>query len=156
MIKISKIFILCSYLVYIYLVHIYFIFIIYMQLNNFNLDENKSNQKNIINIGNSLETTDNATQIANQVTTQTVSQDGGGRAPSSLIQLAISSIPPVNPRFFDLMNGIVDNTVPVPANELVPQLLQRVGGGEDKYKMKYLKYKQKYIDLKNQLFMRNR
>jgi hypothetical protein len=134
-----------------------------MQLNNFNLDENKSNQKNIINIGNSLETTDdttdttdNATQIANQVTTQTVSQAGGGRAPSSLIQLAISSIPPVNPRFFDLMNGIIDNTVPVPANELVPQLLQRVGGGEDKYKMKYLKYKQKYNQLKADLLLRNR
>ena len=126
-----------------------------MQLNNLNLDENKSNIKNIINIGNSLETTTDATQIANQVTTQTISQDGGARAPSSLIQLAISSIPPVDPRFFDLMNGVVDNTVPVPANELVPQLLQRVGGGEDRYKMKYLKYKQKYIDLKNQLFMRN-
>ena len=125
-----------------------------MQLNNFNSDENKSNQKNIINIGNSLETTDNATQIANQVTTQTISQDGSGRAPSSLIQLAISSIPPVNPRFFDLMNGIIDNTVPVPANELVPQLLQRVGGGGDKYKMKYLKYKQKYNQLKADLLLR--
>jgi hypothetical protein len=131
-----------------------------MQPNNFNSDEYKSNLKNIINIGNSLETsddsTDNATQIANQITTQTVSQAGGGRAPSSLIQLAISSIPPVDPKFFDLMNGIVDNTVPVPANELVPQLLQRVGGGEDKYKMKYLKYKIKYTHLKNELFNRNR
>jgi len=127
-----------------------------MQLNNFNSDEYKSNQKNIINIGNSLETSDDTTDsaiYANQITTQTVSQAGGGRAPSSLIQLAISSIPPVNPRFFDLINGIIDNTVPVPANELVPQLLQRVGGGggKDKYKMKYLKYKQKYIDLKRQI-----
>ena len=130
-----------------------------MQSNNFNSSENKSNNKNIINISNLLETSDYDPLIANQITTQT-NQDGGGRAPSSLIQLAISSMPPIDPRFFDVINGIVDNTAPVPANELVPQLLQRVGGGEtldtQKYKMKYLKYKKKYIDLKNQLSFRNR
>jgi len=125
-----------------------------MQPNNFS--SNKINQKNIINIGNSLESSDHDPQIINQISSQTVDQVGGARAPSSLIQLAISSIPPVDPRFFDLINGVVDNTAPVPANELVPQLLQRIGGGEDKYKMKYLKYKQKYNQLKADLLLRNR
>ena len=88
------------------------------------------------------------------------SNQTGGKAisPSTLVQLAVSSLPPINPNFFNVINGVVDANAPVPANDMVPSLLGQVGktiekfigGGEDPYKAKYLKYKQKYIALKAQ------
>lgn len=63
----------------------------------------------------------------------------GGTSPSTLVQLAVSSLPPVDPKFFDLVNSVVDTSVPVPAN-IIPNMI----GGTDYYK-KYLKYKAKYI-----------
>jgi hypothetical protein len=88
-----------------------------------------------------------------------VNQTGGKAiSPSTLVQLAVSSLPPINPNFFNVINGVVDPNAPVPANDMVPSLLGQVGktiekfigGGEDPYKAKYLKYKQKYIALKAQ------
>jgi len=65
----------------------------------------------------------------------------GGTSPSTLVQLAVSSLPPVDPKFFDLVNSVVDTSVPVPAND-IPKMI----GGTDYYK-KYLKYKSKYITM---------
>ena len=86
------------------------------------------------------------------------SNQTGGKAisPSTLVQLAVSSIPPINPNFFNMINSVVDKSAPVPANEMVPSLLGQVGktvekffgAGEDPYKAKYLKYKTKYLKLK--------
>jgi hypothetical protein len=88
------------------------------------------------------------------------SNQTGGKAisPSTLVQLAVSSVPPINPNFFNMINGVVDGSAPVPANDMVPSLLGQVGktiekfigGGEDPYKAKYLKYKAKYLQLKEQ------
>jgi len=63
----------------------------------------------------------------------------GGTSPSTLVQLAVSSLPPIDPKFFDLVNSVVDTSVPMPANN-IPNMI----GGTDYYK-KYLKYKTKYI-----------
>jgi len=65
----------------------------------------------------------------------------GGTSPSTLVQLAVSSVPPVDPRFFNLVDSVVDTSVPVPAND-IPNMT-----GGDYYK-KYLKYKSKYLSLK--------
>ena len=91
--------------------------------------------------------------------TNLVNQTGGKAiSPSTLVQLAVSSLPPIDPKFFNTIDNIIDNTAPVAANGMIPSLIGQVGktvekfigGGEDPYKAKYLKYKQKYIDLKNQ------
>jgi len=83
-------------------------------------------------------------------------QIGSGTSPSTLIQLGISSLPPIDPSFFNIVDGIKDITVPVPSNDLVPKLYGVVkqtienffSGGEDPYKIKYFKYKSKYLQLK--------
>jgi len=67
----------------------------------------------------------------------------GGTSPSTLVQLAVSSVPPVDPRFFNLVDSVVDTSVPVPAND-VPNMM-----GGNNYYAKYLKYKGKYLDLKS-------
>jgi hypothetical protein len=89
-------------------------------------------------------------------------QGGWARSPSTLVQLAVSSLPPIDPKFFNVIDGVVDKSAPVAANDMVPSLLGQVGktvekfftGGqmndatEDPYKAKYLKYKAKYLKLK--------
>ena len=65
----------------------------------------------------------------------------GGTSPSTLVQLAVSSLPPVDPRFFNLVDSVVDTSVPVPAND-VPNMM-----GGNNYYTKYLKYKAKYTNL---------
>ena len=86
-------------------------------------------------------------------------QTGGwARSPATLVQLGISSLPPIDPRFFNAIDGAIDKSAPVPANDLVPNLLGKVGkvvekfmtGGNDPYKAKYLKYKAKYLKLKGE------
>jgi hypothetical protein len=88
------------------------------------------------------------------------SNQTGGKAisPSTLVQLANSSLPPIDPRFFNTIDNIIDKNAPIASNGMIPSLLGQVGktiekffigGNEDPYKKKYLKYKQKYIDLKN-------
>jgi len=89
---------------------------------------------------------------------------GWARSPSTLVQLAISSVPPVDPKFFDVIDGVIDKTAPVPSNQLIPGVMEKIGntlesfltGGneekrEDKYYKKYLKYKAKYLKLKEEL-----
>jgi hypothetical protein len=70
----------------------------------------------------------------------------GGKAmsPSTLIQLATTSVPPINPSFYDTINETIVTDVPQPANQY--GLLQN---GGDKYYKKYLKYKAKYLKLKS-------
>jgi hypothetical protein len=65
----------------------------------------------------------------------------GGTSPSTLVQLAVSSLPPVDPGFFNLVDSVVDTSVPVPAND-VPNMM-----GGNNYYTKYLKYKAKYTNL---------
>jgi hypothetical protein len=71
----------------------------------------------------------------------------GGTSPSTLVQLAVGSVPPIDPQFFDLINNFVDTSVPVPANEMMR--------GGDYYREKYLKYKQKYLSLRRKMLLRN-
>jgi len=71
----------------------------------------------------------------------------GGTSPSTLVQLAVGSVPPVDPQFFDLIDSVVDTSVPVPANGMMR--------GGDYYRGKYLKYKQKYLSLKRKMLLRN-
>ena len=71
----------------------------------------------------------------------------GGTSPSTLVQLAVGTVPPIDQIFFDLIDSVVDSSVPVPAN-------QSMRGG-DHYREKYLKYKAKYLALKKQVFSRN-
>ena len=66
----------------------------------------------------------------------------GGTSPSTLVQLAVSSVPPIDPQFFNLVDSVVDTSVPVPAND-IPNMI-----GGDYYYKKYLKYKAKYLSLK--------
>ena len=44
------------------------------------------------------------------------SQLGKGMSPSTLIQLATTSVPPVPPSFYNTINEVVSSDVPVPAN----------------------------------------
>jgi hypothetical protein len=44
------------------------------------------------------------------------SQLGQGMSPSTLIQLATTSVPPVPPIFYNTMNEVVSQDVPLPAN----------------------------------------
>jgi hypothetical protein len=44
------------------------------------------------------------------------SQLGNGMSPSTLIQLATTSVPPVPPSFYNTINEIVSSDVPLPAN----------------------------------------
>ncbi len=98
-----------------------------------------------------------------------ISYTGGwARSPSTLVQLAISSVPPVDPKFFDVIDGVIDKTAPVPSNGLLPQLVENVGqsiekfftGGkekkDEKYYKKYLKYKSKYLKLKEKINKKNK
>jgi|UniRef100_A0A6C0GZP9 hypothetical protein len=88
-------------------------------------------------------------------------QNGGwARSPATLVQLAVGSVPRIDPKFFDLVNGVVDNNIPVPANQMVSNLVEVTskaaekfftGGNDEKYKQKYLKYKSKYLNLKKQM-----
>jgi len=71
----------------------------------------------------------------------------GGTSPSTLVQLAVGSVPPVDPQFFDLIDSVIDTSVPMPANEMMR--------GGDYYYVKYLKYKAKYLALRKQVFSRN-
>jgi len=64
----------------------------------------------------------------------------GGTSPSTLVQLAVSSVPPIDPRFFDLVNSVVDTSVPVPAND-IPKMI----GGTDYYK-KYMFWENYYYN----------
>jgi len=92
-----------------------------------------------------------------------ISYTGGwARSPSTLVQLAVGSVPPVDPKFFNIIDGIIDGSVPVPSNQLMPQIVSQVekfftGGNqhEDKYYDKYIKYKNKYQQLKNKLHNKN-
>ena len=43
-------------------------------------------------------------------------QFGRGMSPSTLIQLATTSVPPVPPSFYNTINEVVSTDVPVPAN----------------------------------------
>ena len=79
---------------------------------------------------------------------------GSGTSPSTLIQLSAASLPPIDPSFYQNINQIVDTNVPVPANEMVPMSRGQLGGGY--YYNKYMKYKKKYIHLKNELLFINR
>lgn len=80
-----------------------------------------------------------------------IHQSGGwARSPSTLVQLAIGSVPPVDPSFFNTIDGVVDTNVPVPSNQMTVSNIGQVGGVED-YKEKYLKYKAKYLSLKKKL-----
>jgi hypothetical protein len=45
-----------------------------------------------------------------------VSQLGNGMSPSTLIQLAATSVPPVPPSFYNTISEVVSSDVPVPAN----------------------------------------
>jgi hypothetical protein len=45
------------------------------------------------------------------------SQLGKGMSPSTLIQLATTSVPPINPNFYNTINQSPMSDVPVPANE---------------------------------------
>ena len=74
----------------------------------------------------------------------------GGTSPSTLVQLAVSSVPPIDPRFFDLVNSVVDTSVPVPSNA-VPNMM-----GGNNYYAKYLKYKHKYLSLKKDIYSARR
>jgi len=47
------------------------------------------------------------------------SQLGKGMSPSTLIQLATTSVPPVPPSFYNTMNEVVSTDVPVPANAYI-------------------------------------
>jgi len=50
------------------------------------------------------------------------SQLGQGMSPSTLIQLATTSVPPVPPSFYNTINEVVSQDVPLPANAfLFPQ-----------------------------------
>jgi len=71
---------------------------------------------------------------------------GSGTSPSTLIQLSVAALPPINPSFYQNMNQIADVNAPVPANELVPMNRGQLGG--DPYYKKYMKYKAKYLRLK--------
>ena len=71
---------------------------------------------------------------------------GSARSPSTLIQLSVASLPPINPSFYDNINQVADVNAPVPANELVPMNRGQLGG--DPYYKKYMKYKLKYLRLK--------
>ena len=44
------------------------------------------------------------------------SQLGSGMSPSTLIQLAASSVPPVPPSFYNAISEVVSSDIPVPAN----------------------------------------
>lgn len=78
-------------------------------------------------------------------------QSGGwARSPSTLVQLAIGSVPPVDPGFFNTIDGVADPNVPVPSNQMTVSNIGQVGGA-DGYKEKYLKYKAKYLSLKKKL-----
>jgi hypothetical protein len=70
----------------------------------------------------------------------------GGRAtsPSTLTQLNISSVPPIKPDFYDIINETINKDVPQPANQFM-----NIQKGGDKYYLKYMKYKSKYLKLKN-------
>lgn len=79
-----------------------------------------------------------------------IHQSGGwARSPSTLVQLAIGSVPPVDPSFFNSIDGVADPNVPVPANQMTVTNIGQVGG--DYYKEKYLKYKAKYLNLKKKM-----
>ena len=76
-------------------------------------------------------------------------QSGGwARSPSTLVQLAIGSVPPVDPSFFNTIDGVADPNVPVPSNQMTVTNIGQDGGD---YKEKYLKYKAKYLSLKKKL-----
>jgi len=68
-------------------------------------------------------------------------KEGGGTSPSTLVQLVASSLPPIDPSFYNIINEQVVAGIPVPANQH--------GGNQNYYKNKYLKYKAKYLKLKN-------
>ena len=74
---------------------------------------------------------------------------GSGTSPSTLIQLSVASLPPINPTFYQNIDQIIDTNAPVPANEMVPMNRGQLGGKY--YYEKYMKYKMKYLALKKQL-----
>ena len=71
---------------------------------------------------------------------------GNGTSPSTLIQLSVASLPPIDPSFYQNLNQTIDTNAPVPANEMVPMNRGQLGG--DPYYKKYMKYKFKYLALK--------
>lgn len=74
---------------------------------------------------------------------------GNGTSPSTLIQLTASSLPPIDPLFYQTIDQTIDNNVPIPANEINHVSISQLGGKyESVYYKKYMKYKQKYIALK--------
>jgi hypothetical protein len=68
-------------------------------------------------------------------------KEGGGTSPSTLVQLAASSLPPIDPSFYNIMNEQVVAGIPIPANQ----------HGGSYFKEKYEKYKAKYLGLKKKL-----
>lgn len=87
-------------------------------------------------------------------------QSGGwARSPSTLVQLAVGSVPPVDPSFFNTIDGVADPNVPVPSNQMTVTNIGQVGGNDgyservytEGYKEKYLKYKAKYLSLKKKI-----
>lgn len=75
---------------------------------------------------------------------------GNGTSPSTLIQLSISSLPSIDPSFYQNINQTIDTNAPVPANEMIPMNRGQLGGNY--YYNKYMKYKAKYLALKKTLF----
>ena len=71
---------------------------------------------------------------------------GNGTSPSTLIQLSVSALPPIDPSFYENINQTIDPNAPLPANELVPMTRGQYGGNY--YYKKYMKYKAKYLRLK--------
>ena len=74
---------------------------------------------------------------------------GNGTSPSTLIQLATASLPPIDSSFYQTIDQTIDNNVPMPANEINHANINQLGGKyQNLYYKKYMKYKQKYIALK--------